>query len=268
MTKSLWGYITIAAIFFILVWVWTLRVENSLGYPEFVSGGALFFVIFFLCLFNMRKRLPFLPLGTAHKWFLLHAVAGFLGLFLFWLHAGVLWPKGLYLQILTILFYGTTLSGIVGLIMEKIYPHLLTRIGLECIYERIPRDIAEIRNKAENLVLECTENTGSDTLAKHYMETLGWFFQRPRFFLNNIFGGQNSQTWVKQQCSILERFLNEAEHDYLNQIFTLAETKRKIDFHYSLQTMLKNWLLVHVPFAAAVMAMVVWHLIVIQVFFN
>jgi len=266
--KRILGYIVIATLFFVLIWVWTLKVDSSLNYPEFVSGGALFFIIFFLCLFNIRKRVPFLPLWPAHKWFLLHTVAGFLALSLFWLHAGVMWHNGLYVQILAFLFYLTTLSGIVGLVMEKVYPNLLTRIGLECIYERIPRDIAEIRNKAEALILECTEKTGSDTLAKHYLETLGWFFQRPRFFLNNIFGGQNAQTWVLQQCSILERFLNAAERDYLDQICALAETKRKIDFHYSLQKMLKNWLLIHVPLAAAVITMVVWHLIVIQVFFN
>ena len=266
--KKLWGYITGSLIFFILIWVWASRVENALGYHEFISGGALFFIILLLCLFNLRKRLPFIPLWPAHKWFLLHSVAGFLSLFLFWLHAGFLWPKGLYNQVLAALFYGTTLTGIVGLIMEKIYPNLLTRIGLECIYERIPRDIAEIRNKAESLVLECTEKTGSDTIAQHYMETLGWFFQRPRFFLNNILGGQNAQAWVRQQCSILERFLNDAEREYLGRIFTLAETKRKIDYHYSLQTMLKNWLLVHVPLAAAAMTMAIWHLILIQVFFE
>ena len=128
--------------------------------------------------------------------------------------------------------------------------------------------IQELLLKKEKLILECTEKTGSDTLAKHYLETLGWFFQRPRFFTNNIFGGRNSQNWINQQCEILERFLNEPEREYLKQIFTLAEIKIKIDYHYCLQTMLKSWLLVHIPLAAAAMVMAVWHLIVIQVFFN
>ena len=266
--RRIFGYISLAFIFFILILVWTLKIDNSLGYSEFVSGGALFFIISFLFLFNIRKRLPFLPLWPAHKWFLLHTIMGFLALLLFWLHAGSLWPKGLYVQILASLFYLTTLSGIVGLIMEKIYPNLLTRIGLECIYERIPHDISKIRKKSEKLILECTEKTGSDTLAKHYLETLGWFFQRPRFFINNIFGGRDSHNWINQQCVILERFLNEAEREYMKQIFTLAEIKIKIDHHYSLQTMLKNWLLIHIPLAAAAMVMAVWHLIVIQVYFN
>ena len=117
--KRIWGYIATAILIFLLIWVWTLQLERSLNYSEFVSGGALFFVIFVLCIFNLRKRLPFLPLWPAHKWFLLHTVAGFLALFLFWLHVDVLWPNGLYAQILTVLFYGTTLSGILGLVLEK-----------------------------------------------------------------------------------------------------------------------------------------------------
>ncbi len=266
MTKA-WGYIITAFIFFLLIWIWTLQINNVLGYSAFISGGALLVTIAFLSLFNVRKRLSFLLSAPVHQWFLLHAVGGFLALFLFWLHTGVFWPQGLYTQILAVLFYGATLSGILGLIMEKIYPNFLTRIGLECIYERIPQEIADLRNKAECLILECTKETDSDTLAQHYLETLRWFFQRPRFFINHIFGGQNAQHWVRQQCYISERFLNEKERGYLDQLFILADTKRKIDCHYFVQTLLKGWLLVHVPLAVAVLAMVFWHLIVIQVFF-
>jgi hypothetical protein len=50
-------------------------------------------------------------------------------------------------------------------------------------------------------------------------------------------------------------------------VYSLAYKKRKIDFHYALQTLLKTWLLVHIPMAAAVTAMVIWHLILIMVFF-
>ena len=66
---------------------------------------------------------------------------------------------------------------------------------------------------------------------------------------------------------ILERFLSEKERVYLDKVYMLAEKKRKIDFHYALQTLLKTWLLVHIPMAGAVMAMVLWHLILILVFF-
>ncbi len=261
------GYMGLAALLFLVTWVWTLQIESTLENPAMANGWILFGIMAFLALFSARKRLPFLPLAPASFWFQLHSIGGFLVLFLFWLHTDGVGAKGLYGQVLTALFYITSLSGILGLVIEKVYPRQLTCSGVEVIYERIPGEIAEIREEVESQVLKCTDETGSSTLAEHYLETLRWYFQKPRFFLSNILGSHLSQHWVRQQCMILERFLNEKERQYLDRVFTLAEKKRKIDFHYALQTVLKTWLLVHIPLAGAVTAMVLWHLILIFVFF-
>ena len=127
--------------------------------------------------------------------------------------------------------------------------------------------MAGIKEDVESLILKCTEETGTSTLGEHYLETLNWYFQKPRFFISNVFGSQISRHWVRQQCIILERFLSQKEREYLDKLYMLAEKKRQIDFHYALQTLLKTWLLVHIPVAVAVMAMVIWHLILILVFF-
>lgn len=262
-----WSYVGLASLLFLATWQWTVKVEGSLGISAFDSGWVLFGVLAFLTLFSIRKRLSFMPLVPASLWFLLHSIGGFLALFLFWLHTDGLESKGFYGQVLTVLFYITAISGVIGLFMEKVFPRQLTCNGGEIIYERIPGEIAGVREEVESLILKCTEETGTSTLAEHYLETLNWYFQKPRFFMNNVFGSHLSQHWVRQQCMILERFLSEKEREYLDKVYTLAEKKRKIDFQYALQTLLKTWLLVHIPMAAAVMAMVVWHLILIMVFF-
>ena len=262
-----WGYVGLAILLFLGTWAWTIQIDRSLGISAYASGWILFGVLAFLVLFSGRKKLPFLPLAPASFWFQLHTIGGFLALFLFWLHTDGIGTKGFYGQVLTVLFYITSLSGVLGLFIEKMYPRQLTGTGEEIIYERIPEEIAGIKEEVESLILKCTEETGTRTLADHYLETLNWYFQKPRFFINNIFGSNISQHWVRQQCMILERFLSEKERVYLDQFYTLAEKKRKIDFHYALQTILKTWLLVHIPLAAAVMAMVFWHLILILVFF-
>ena len=263
----IWGYVGVASLLFVLTWIWTVQIDQSLGFSSIASGSILFGVLVFLALFNARKRLPFLPLAPSFIWFQLHTVGGFLALFLFWLHVGGTGGKGLYGQVLIVLFYSTSFSGVVGLVIEKVYPRQLTCSGEEIIYERIPGEIVEIREEVESLVLKSTDETGSSTLAEHYLETLRWYFQKPRFFISNVFGSYLSRHWVLQQCMILERFLNEKEREYLDKVFVLAERKRKIDFHYALQTLLKTWLLVHIPLAGAVMAMATWHLILILVFF-
>ena len=260
-------YACSGSLLFILTWAWAVKTDNSLGISDFSTGWVLFFVLFILALFGARKRLPFLPLGPASDWLKIHVVGGFLALLLFWLHTDEVWPSSFYGQLLTVLFYAISLSGIVGLLMESFFPSQLTHTKLEVIYERIPKELAEIRNEVEILVEECTKENKSSVLAQHYLETLRWYFQRPRFFMSNVGGSEKPQHWVHQQCMILERFLNEKERKYLDKVYLLAEKKRKIDFHYALQKMLKTWLLIHIPLAGAVMAMVFWHLIVIQVYF-
>jgi hypothetical protein len=265
--NRIWACIGLATLLFLGTWQWTLQIDRSLGFSAFASGWVLFSVLAFLALFSIRKRLTFMPLAPASFWFMLHAVGGFLALFLFWLHTDGLGSKGFYGQVLTVLFYITSISGVIGLFIEKVFPRQLTCSGGEVIYERIPAEIAGIKEKVESLILKCTEETGTSTLGQHYLETLNWYFQKPRFFINNIFGSHISQHWVRQQCVILERFLSTKECEYLDKLYTLAERKRKIDFHYALQTLLKTWLLIHIPLAAAVIAMVIWHLILILVFF-
>jgi hypothetical protein len=224
-------------------------------------------VIALLTLFGARKRLSFLPLGPASRWLRIHVAGGFMAVFMFWLHTDEVWPSSFYGQLLTVLFYAVSLSGIIGLLMEVFFPSQLTHTKMEVIYERIPKELAEIRNEVEALIEECTKENASSVLAQHYLETLRWYFQRPRFFMSNVYGSEKPQHWVHQQCVILERFLNDKERKYLDRVYLLAEKKRKIDFHYALQKMLKTWLLIHIPLAGAVMVMVFWHLIVIQVFF-
>ena len=61
-----------------------------------------------------------------------------------------------------------------GYFIEKIYPRRLTGTGIEIIYERIPIELADIRDECERLILECTKTTKSDTVARYYVETFDW----------------------------------------------------------------------------------------------
>ncbi len=241
-------------------------IRSHLGNPAIVTGWSLFSLMIFLALFNIRKRLAMLPLGSAALWLRLHVVGGILVILFFWMHTGVLWPTGLYEQTLTALFYLLSLSGLIGYTLQRIYPSRLTHTNLEIIYERIPNELAEIRERAEGLLLNCTKETGNDTLAKHYLQTLDWFFRRPRFFSSHVLGGQRGNHWIRHQCATVRRYLNNVECAYLDKLAVLAETKNKIDIHYAVQSILKGWLLVHVPLTIAVVALAVWHILLVHVY--
>jgi hypothetical protein len=256
-----------AVILFAIPMLWARQLQTHLGRPALVTGWWLFVVMLFLCAFNARKKLAMLPLGRASTWLAWHVTGGFLTLALFWLHTGGLWPLGLYEQVLAALFYALNFSGIIGWVMQRVYPRQLGDTGLEIIYERIPADLASLRESAEALVLECTRETGSDTLARHYLETLHWFFRRPRFFANHaLFGGKKARAWVGRQCDAVRLYLNDAERGFLDRLSALADRKADVDFHYTTQTLMKRWLLVHVPLTALVVLLVLWHILLVSIY--
>jgi len=246
--------------------VYTYLADIALRRPEFVTGYALFALMLALALFNARKKLSMVPLVRSAYWLAFHIVGGVAALALFFIHTGSIWPTGGYEQALAVVFYLVSLSGIFGYAVQRINPRRLVQTDYEIIFERIPAELADVREKAEAEIRACTEETGSDTLARHYMETLTWYFRRPRFFLNNAFGGNAGQHWLRNQYRTVDRYLNDAERAYLDRIDELARLKAKIDIHYACQSMMKNWLLVHLPLAAALLGLMFWHVIVVNVY--
>jgi hypothetical protein len=252
---------------FLIPWLWSRQMFLQLNDPALVTGWWLCAVLVLLGTFNTRKKLSMLPLGRASHWLAWHVAGGFLTLALFWLHTGSLWPTGLYERVLAALFYLLNVSGVVGWLMQRVYPRQLSDTGVEVIYERIPGEIARLREEAESLVLDCTRETGSNTLARHYLETLHWFFRQPRFFAHHVlFGGKKPRAWCRQQCGAVRLYLNEAERGYLNRLTRLADRKTEVDFHFAAQSLMKRWLLLHLPLAAAVLLLVAWHVVLVHVY--
>lgn len=244
--------------------VWRSRL--ALSEPTEITGYALFTVVVGLALFNMRKRLSMLPLGNASTWRTVHISGGLLAIGFYVLHVGELWPLGLYQRTLAGLFYLTAITGMLGYVLEGTLPRRLTQSGVEVIYERIPAELAEIREQAEELLVQCTHQTGSDTLARHYAETLEWYFRRPRFFLSHLVGARRCEQWLRDRLWPVARFLDESERGFLESLIGLAEVKSKIDFSWALQSVLKWWLFLHVPFAAMLLVLAVWHLLLVNVY--
>jgi hypothetical protein len=252
---------------FFIPWFWSRQLYLRLGNPALFTGWWLFAVIIFLGAFNARKKLSMIPLGRASTWLAWHVAGGFLTLTLFWLHTRTLWPQGLYEQALAAVFYSLNLSGIVGWLLQRAYPHQLSDTGVEIIYERIPAEIARLRAETEDIVLNCTKETSSDTLARHYVETLHWFFIRPRFFWNHaLSGGKKARAWFRQQSSAVRLYLNDAERKHLDRLIALGEFKNEIDFHYAAQSLMKRWLLLHLPLAAALVLLILWHVVLIYAY--
>lgn len=231
----------------------------TLGEPAVWTGYYLATLVLFLGAFNLRKRLSVLALGPAAVWLRLHVAGGVLALPLFWLHTGTIWPTGVFEGVLAAVFYLVGVTGLAGFILQRLYPARLTQSGVEVIYERIPAEIAALREEAEALIVDCTEKTGSDTIARQYLETFAWYFRKPRFFASHAFGGQRGGHWVRTRTASLRRYLNQEEEPYLDRLCDLAFAKNRVDLHYAAQAVMKGWLLVHLPLSAALLVLGLWH---------
>ena len=251
---------------FVAVAVPSSRTGTHLGQPEIITGYSLFSTLLFLLLFNVRKRLPMLPLGRAHWWTMAHLIAGVLVGALFFLHTKTIWPLGTYEQVTTLLFYAAMLSGVFGYVVQRLYPRRLTGRGVEIIYERVPEAIAELREAAESVVLRCTKEANADTLARYYMETFQWYFLRPRFLLSHLTGADKSDRWLDHQFTNSRQYLNDHEQTFLDELHDLAKRKDSIDFHYAAQRLMKVWLLVHVPSVVGLSVLVLWHLLIVNIY--
>ena len=71
---------------------------------------------------------------------------------------------------------------------------------------------------------------------------------------------------MRHEVDHLRRYLNEAEQTYLDRLAELAVTKNRIDFHYSAQSIMKRWLLFHLPVAVTALALSIWHFMLVHVY--
>lgn len=266
-SRSAWPVWIAAFAAFAAVAVWEEFTRRTFADPDFATGYLLFTLMVFLALYSSRKRLSMIPAGRASIWLTLHIVVGLLALALFWMHIRTLWPLGTVDQVLAGLFYAVCASGIVGYGLQLWLPGRLARAaGREIIYERIPGEIAEIRANVEAAILLAAEESGYDTLGRYYLQTLAWYFARPRFFLSHAFGGRRAEYWFRRHLETIERYLSEAERRHLARISELGVVKRRADAQYAMQSLLKRWTHVHVPLAAALLVFATWHLVLVHVF--
>jgi hypothetical protein len=263
--RSSWPVWLGALIAFSALVVWQRLPQLSLS-PKFATGYILFGLIIFLALYNGRKRLSMLPVGKASVWLTLHLAGGVFGLGLFWLHIGVLWPIGAIDRALALLFYAVCLSGILGYALQLWLPGRLAHAEPEIIYERIPAEVASIRMQVEKETLDAAAESGSDTLGRDYLQTLAWYFARPRFFWSHALGGRRAEHWLQRHMTTIGRYLTETERLHLARIAELGSQKRQVDVQYAMQALLKRWTIFHVPLAGAMLALAVWHLILVHVF--
>ena len=266
MTKNISILSVFGAIVAVVVGYNAQQMDLNLQNSSVLTGYTLIVVMLCVALFNVRKKLSMIPLGKASSWLVFHVVGGLLCVALYWIHTKSVWPKGLYEGFLAGAFYLVSISGIIGYLLQRLNSRKLTETGIEVIYERIPLELREIQEKAEEYIVECTESTASDVLANHYLDTMVWYFQKPRFYWSILFGAGNARMWLRTRGASVKRYLSTEELDYFKRLEELAELKVLVDTHFVHQDLNKKWLVFHVPLSVGLVIMALWHLLLVEVY--
>ncbi|MCH7686505.1 MAG: hypothetical protein IH899_07470, partial [Planctomycetes bacterium] len=129
--------------------VYTLSMRSF----SYVSGWTLLVVILGLAAYNLRKKLPFLPLGSSSTWLQIHIYAGLLTAVLFLVHIEFRVPNGVFEIVLSLLYVLVFLSGLGGLALSRVFAMRFTANGEEVQFERIPFFIRQIQDEVHQMVL-------------------------------------------------------------------------------------------------------------------
>jgi hypothetical protein len=196
-------------------------------------------------------------LGTAKRWLQAHVYLGFLALLAVLLHGGLAIPKGTQGVWLLALTVWTTATGLLGVLLQKWIPVALSEnLRVEALYDRIPALVAGLVEEADALM-----KGTSDVLDRFYRTEARPLLARLRpsaaFFLD-VRGGRDRALEPFRRIS---QFVDAAEKDKINDLMAIYVEKVELDAHYSLQGVLRRWLVLHVPPAAALMALMVVHIV-------
>lgn len=242
-----------------LAWLWVRASERSLSPSSIATGCIMLAAVLFLALYNLRKQLPFLPLGTSTTWLQWHIYVGIGSIGIFALHAGIAWPTGFLETFLAATYAATILSGLIGLYLTRTIPAQLARVGEEVIFERIPALRSQVGRQADEVVMQAVTTSGTTTLADFYVDRLYGFFRRGRGIGYIIRPTTAVRRNLMAEMQHLRRYLSEAELTACERLFALVRRKDDLDFHSVRQGLLKGWLFVHIGLTYALVALALTH---------
>jgi len=240
------------------------RFNRVLPNYAYLTGWVLFAAMTLLAVYNARKKIPFLPLGSSEAWMQIHVYAGFFTVVLFLIHLNFHVPTGWFEGTLAWLYVLVTASGIAGLILSRVLPRRLSTRGGEVIYEKIPAIRNDLRQQAEALALGA--ETKSPVIAEFYARQLNVFFSGPKNFWRHLLESRQPLNAVIVELEELRRYLNDQERTVLEQLAQLVRRKDGLDYHHALQTALKLWLFMHVPLTYSLMIFSLVHIVLVYAF--
>jgi hypothetical protein len=224
-------------------------------------GVGLVFGILAASIFVFEMLYPFRrsrarPLSTAKNWLQAHVYLGVIAFLGVLAHAGFTWPHGVMGWSLLLLSAWTTFTGLLGVWLQKWIPSALSEgLRVEALYERIPSLVQKLLAEADTLMADA-----SDIVERFYRSDI-----RNRMaavspswgYVLDIRGGRERALEPFRRMS---QFVDAAEKERVDDLATIYTEKMELDAQYSLQGILRRWLVFHVPPAGLLMGLLAIHI--------
>ena len=244
--------------------LWLNNKFNALPNYAFFTGWVLLAGMFVLTIYNVRKKLPFLPLGKSETWLQIHIYLGFFTTLLFLIHLNFRLPHGWFEITLAWLFVGVSGSGFVGLFFSRVLPRRLATRGGEVIFEKIPALRHALKTEAEDLALG--KDAKSPVIAEFYGKRLANFFSGPKNFWLHFVESRRAVGVLLAELDDLRRFATGADREKIEKLTAIVRQKDGLDYHCALQLALRLWLFVHIPLTYGLMIFTVLHIVIVFAF--
>ena len=241
--------------------LWLNAKYNALPNYAYLTGWALLAGMFVLTIYNVRKKLPFLPLGKSETWLQIHIYLGFFTTLLFLIHLNFRAPHGWFEITLAWLFVLVSGSGMVGLFFSRTLPRRLATRGGEVIFEKIPSLRHSLKIEAEKLALGA--DAKSTIIAEFYTKRLAPFFVGPKNLWLHLVESRRALNGLVAELDDLRRFANDTERATIKKLTALVRQKDGLDYHRALQLVLKLWLFIHIPLTYGLLIFTALHIILV-----
>ncbi len=245
---------------------WVRWQKLTLRHDTFTTGYLLISMVGFLALYNLRKKITMLPIGTSASWLQFHIYVGLASIFLFGMHLSWHLPNGIMDVTLALIYSLTAASGVYGIYITRKYPKQLARVGEEVIYERIPYFRHQIKAEAEEVMLRAISTSGVTTLADFYTENIAMYLAHPRGLRYYLWPSTALRRLLLDKLTDLRRYLSDDERICCEHLFALVRKKDDLDFHSARQSLLKIWLFVHITLTYMLVILATVHAITAHAF--
>lgn len=240
--------------------------DTSLRDPAFFDGWLLAVGMVILTLFNLRKKMPALPLLSASTWLQFHVHLGTLCALLFLIHTEFRLPNGVLETVIWIVFVLIIVSGGIGLFVSRQFPARLNARGERVIFERIPGLQAKLATEARDLAIRAAQESGSRATADYYDTRLHAYLVHARNFWSHLIGSDAPLRRYRDEIKELHRYQDANGRAILNELDAIVVAKDNLEHQYALQLALKTWLFVHIPLSYSILLLSAVHVALVYAF--